>query len=49
MLEAGDTIPQHLQINKITEEQTLFLLAAAIVVYLKILLEKTESRRKQRI
>ena len=35
--------------KKITEEQTLFLLAAAIVVYLKSLWEKTESRRKQRI
>ena len=39
VLEAGDTTPQHLKINikKITEEQTLFLLAATIVVYLKSL------------
>ena len=49
VLEAGDTTPQHLKINKIIEEQTLFLLAVAIDVYLKILWEKTECRRKQRI
>ena len=40
VLEAGDTTPQYLKINKIIQEQTLFLLAVAIDVYLKILWEK---------